>query len=87
MLIIAQSHPSLAASSRWTLEKQQHDGRAAGSDTLPLGIPLMVEESKRVVKLGPPAPKPCSNPSFRPGNPVSSTATPPPPSSSKTFLK
>ncbi|KAJ8620848.1 hypothetical protein MRB53_029377 [Persea americana] len=59
VLIIAQSLPSLVASSRWTLEKQQlhHDGRAVGSDHLPLDLPPMVEESKRRSILVPPSPQ------------------------------
>ncbi|KAJ8620844.1 hypothetical protein MRB53_029373 [Persea americana] len=59
VLIIAQNHPFLAASSRWTLEKQQlhHDGRAVGSDQLPLGIALMVGEIKQRGNLTPPSPR------------------------------
>ncbi|XXG81026.1 hypothetical protein AAC387_Pa09g1756 [Persea americana] len=59
VLIIAQNHPFIAASSRWTLDKQQlhHDGRAVGRNQLPLGIALMVGEIKQRGNLQPPSPK------------------------------
>lgn len=87
VLIIAQSHPSLAVSYRRTLEKQQlhHVGRAVGSDHLPLAIPLTVGESKRGRNMRPPAPVPIpvsSHLRWRPSNPRRpqlSAVTPPPP--------
>ncbi|KAJ8620843.1 hypothetical protein MRB53_029372 [Persea americana] len=87
VLIMAQSHPSLSASSRWTLNKQQlhHDSRAVGRDQLPLGIPLMVGESKLPRNLRPPSPRDSGSSGFTPKkrdlSPATAFAPPPPPPS------